>query len=182
MTSGNRRPGKVAGRHEWRAPLVTSGNRRPGKVAGRHAPLHGYHAVRLIDPSGVGLPVTLLQALNKFPANPVVLMAPQKLQRRAPPPKNAFGECDLWTLFIQKGGMPGPPVVGLLSSHPACHKQAGAFNIITDLLLIPFCRSCSAFCDSKTWKKQETRPLRATRPKQSPWLTSSAQVNGRGLL
>ena len=24
---------------------MTSGNRRPGKVAGRHEPLHGYHAV-----------------------------------------------------------------------------------------------------------------------------------------
>ena len=39
---------------------------------------------RLIDPSGVGLPVTLLQALNKLPANPVVLMAPQKIQKAAP--------------------------------------------------------------------------------------------------
>ena len=42
---------------------------------------------RLIDPSGVGLPVTLLQALNKFPANPVVLMAPQKIAKGGPTSK-----------------------------------------------------------------------------------------------
>ncbi len=160
MTSGNRRPGKVAGRHQ---PLMAT-TQLQSLPSGHCCPLTGTLPLltltkRLIDPSGVGLPVTLLQALNKFPANPVVLIAPQKLQKAAPPPKKTFGECDLWTLFIQKGDMPGTTVVGLLSSHPACHKETAAFNIITDLLLIPFCRSCSAFCDSKNLGNKQSCDL-----------------------